>query len=127
MTAQVASAELAAVADGRVAVLVPAAMVAEVVGALGAAGLDAVDPRDPDGPGLAAPLVVLPAPESHGLEFDSVVVVEPAAIVAEEAEDAARPQEATAGYRALYVALTRPTRRLAIVHARDLPRGLEVP
>ena len=126
-TVQVASAELAAVAGGRVAVLVPAAAAAEVVSALEAAGLDAVDPRDPDGPGLAAPLVVLPAAESHGLEFDSVVVVEPAAIVAGEAEDAAPRQATTAGSRALYVALTRPTRRLTVVHALDLPRGLELP
>ena len=125
-TVQAASAELAAVVGGRVAVLVPDAIAAEVAGALEAAGLDAVDPRDPDGPGLAAPLVVLPAPESHGLEFDSVVVVEPAAIVAGDAEDDAPGGATTAGYRALYVALTRPTRRLAIVHSLELPRGLEL-
>ncbi len=126
-TVQAVSVELAAVAGGRVAVLAPAAMATELVRTLEAAGLDAVDPRDPDGPGLAAPLVVLPAAESHGLEFDSVVVVEPAAIVAGEAHDAASWQATPAGYRALYVALTRPTRRLAVVHALDLPRGLELP
>ena len=43
------------------------------------------------------------------------VVVEPAAIVDEEAQ----------GLRALYVALTRATKRLAIVHARDLPDALQ--
>ncbi len=126
-TVQAASAELAAVGGGRVAVLVPSALASVVVRSLEAAGLQAVDPRDPGGPGLGAPLVVLPAAESHGLEFDSVVVVEPAAIVAGEAEEAAPRQATTAGYRALYVALTRPTRRLAVVHALDLPRGLVLP
>ena len=43
-----------------------------------------------------------------------VVVVEPAAIVDEEAQ----------GLRALYVALTRATKRLAIVHSRPLPDAL---
>ena len=36
------------------------------------AGLDPVDPGDPAGTGLGAPLVVLPADEANGLEFDSV-------------------------------------------------------
>jgi DNA helicase IV len=49
-----------------------------------------------------------------GLEFDSVVVVEPARIVAESAQ----------GLRALYVALTRATRRLTIVFAEALPPSL---
>jgi len=46
-----------------------------------------------------------------GLELDATVVVEPAAILAEE------PQ----GMRSLYVALTRATKLLTIVHARPLP------
>ena len=49
-----------------------------------------------------------------GLEFDSVIVVEPAAIVDESAQ----------GLRALYVALTRATRRLSIVHSQPLPAPL---
>jgi DNA helicase IV len=49
-----------------------------------------------------------------GLEFDSVIVVEPARIAAESAQ----------GLRALYVALTRPTRRLSILHAEALPPSL---
>ncbi len=48
---------------------------------------------------------------AKGLEFDAVIVVEPAEIVAAE----------PAGYRALFVALTRPTRRLVIVHREPLP------
>jgi len=43
-----------------------------------------------------------------GLEFDHVVVVEPALIPKRE----------------LYVALTRPTKTLTILHAEDLPAGL---
>jgi DNA helicase IV len=54
--------------------------------------------------------------EAKGLEFDHVVVVEPAAIV-EEAQSGQ-------GLRELYVALTRPTRTLVVVHARPLPAGL---
>ncbi|WP_062203106.1 HelD family protein [Demequina salsinemoris] len=53
---------------------------------------------------------VLGALASKGLEFDAVVVVDPVAI-------ASRPGD-------LYVALTRPTRHLDIVHAGDLPAGL---
>jgi superfamily I DNA/RNA helicase len=49
-----------------------------------------------------------------GLEFDSVVVVEPSRIV----------EEAAQGLRSLYVALTRATRRLAVVHADPLPDAL---
>ena len=43
--------------------------------------------------------------EAKGLEFDHVVVVEPALIPLRE----------------LYVALTRPTKTLVVLHARDLP------
>jgi DNA helicase IV len=50
---------------------------------------------------------------AKGLEFDHVVVVEPALIAAHEQ-----------GLRELYVALTRPTKTLVVVHARPLPREL---
>jgi DNA helicase IV len=49
-----------------------------------------------------------------GLEVDAAVVVEPAAMVDEEAQ----------GDRALYVALTRATKRLAVVHEVELPPSL---
>jgi DNA helicase IV len=58
---------------------------------------------------------VLTPRQAKGLEFDHVVVVEPALIVDEGGES---------GLRELYVALTRPTKTLAIVHARPLPNGL---
>jgi DNA helicase IV len=60
---------------------------------------------------------VLTPREAKGLEFDHVVVVEPALIV-EEGGDA--------GLRELYVALTRPTKTLAVVHSRPLPEALGV-
>ena len=57
---------------------------------------------------------VLTPRQAKGLEFDHVVVVEPAAI----ADDGDR------GLRELYVALTRPTKTLVVVHARPLPEPL---
>jgi len=133
--AEVAAAEAAAVAPGRTAVLVPGDRYREVFDALTDLGADPVDPRDPRGAGLSAPLVVLPADEANGLEFDAVVVVEPAVVAAGgpgAAEDGgaagreAPPAPTTRGLRALYVALTRPTRRLAVVHSMPLPTGLSL-
>ena len=54
--------------------------------------------------------------EAKGMEFDHVVVVEPAAIVDEA--------QGGQGLRELYVALTRPTRTLVVVHTRPLPAAL---
>jgi DNA helicase IV len=62
-------------------------------------------------------LPVLTPRESKGLEFDHVVVVEPA-LIEEEGGDS--------GLRELYVALTRPTKTLTIVHSRPLPAALGV-
>ena len=76
-----------------------------------------VDFGMPDQDGLARPVTLLPAPAAKGLEFDAVVVVEPAAIAASGADPAA-------GLRLLYVALTRPLQHLTIVHAEPLPAGL---
>jgi DNA helicase IV len=59
-------------------------------------------------------VTVVPVSVVKGLELDGVVVVEPAAIVDAEQQ----------GLRALYVALTRSTRRLTIVHARPLPDAM---
>jgi DNA helicase IV len=94
-----------------VGVIAPLSLVVAVRAALADAGVDAGDPtRD----GLDRPVTVLDAQTSRGLEFDAVVVVEPAAIV----DDAAR------GLRLLYVAITRPTRQLAVVSSRPLPDAL---
>jgi DNA helicase IV len=58
-------------------------------------------------------VAVLTPREAKGMEFDHVIVVEPTLIVAEAAEGQ--------GLRELYVALTRPTTTLVLVHARPLP------
>ena len=126
--ADVAAAELEAVGSGRVAVLAPSALLAELERAIAGRGLEAVDPRDPAGAGLGAQLVLLPADVANGLEFDSVVVVEPALITADDGSPSpgaeGPPVPSTRGLRTLYVALTRPTRRLAVVHSLPLPVDL---
>jgi superfamily I DNA/RNA helicase len=62
-------------------------------------------------PDLDAPVVVLPVSAAKGLEFDAVVLVEPAELVAESPR----------GLNDLYVALTRATQRLTVVHRAPLP------
>jgi DNA helicase IV len=121
--AELAREEVAAVAPGRVAVLGPAVMLPELTRWLDEAGLDPIDPRDPSGDGLAAGLVVLPADETNGLEFDSVIVVEPSLIAAvgDDLAGEGPPVPTTRGLRTLYVAFTRPTRRLTVLHAEPLP------
>jgi DNA helicase IV len=63
---------------------------------------------------MTRPITLVPAPAAKGLEFDAVVVVEPAAIAGEDRR----------GLRLLYVALTRPIQHLSIVHAVALPEPL---
>jgi DNA helicase IV len=99
---------VADIAPGTAAVLAPASLVGALALSLDDAGFHAIDPRRD---GLGSPLSLLPVDLANGLEFDAVVVVEPSAIADES------PQ----GLRALYVALTRPTQRLVVVHARPLP------
>ena len=74
-----------------------------------------VDARDMRKGGLSEPLVLLAADSANGLEFDSVIVVEPGVIAGETAR----------GLRTLYVALTRPTQRLSVVHLAPLPAALD--
>lgn len=64
--------------------------------------------------GLDQSLTVVPVSVVKGLELDAVVVVEPAQVAGGHEH----------GLRALYVALTRSTQRLSIVHADDLPPSL---
>ena len=111
--------ECAAVAPGRVAVIVAGPRVAEIVERLRSGGLDAIDPRESESRGLSADLVVLAAEGANGLEFDAVVVVEPGEIASRGSTGA--PAETPRGLRTLYVAMTRPTRRLTIVACDALP------
>jgi DNA helicase IV len=85
---------------GSLAVIVPP----ELAGAVAAAGL----------PPAAT---VLDPPDAKGLEFDAVVVVEPALVAGPTAR----------GLRLLYVALTRAVQELVVVHARPLPPALVAP
>lgn len=59
---------------------------------------------------------------ANGLEFDGVIVVEPGQIAARGSRDA---HPTPRGLRTLYVALTRPIRRLVVVHVGDLPASLQ--
>ncbi len=104
--------ELAAVDDGKVGVIAPALLLDGLTEHL------PVDARGSDV--LDAPVALLAVTQAKGLEFDSVVVVEPAAIVAESAAG----RERRSGLRSLYTALTRTTRRLHVVHAGPLPPEL---
>jgi DNA helicase IV len=114
--------EIDDVAPGRVAVIVTSSRVNEIVATLRDGGLEAVDPRDQESKGLSADLVVLSAEGANGLEFDAVVVVEPGQI----ANRGSIRAEVTSprGLRTLYVALTRPTRRLAVIASHELPATL---
>ena len=99
--AEVVAEERAALAAGTVAVLCPPGLVAAAAAALGtgpATGTDA----------LERPVAVLSADGAKGLEFDAVVVLEPALM----------------RLPSLYVAVTRTTRRLAVVHDRPVPLAL---
>ena len=65
--------------------------------------------------GLTRPIALLSAQDAKGLEFDVVVLAEPAELLAESPR----------GAGALYVAMTRPTQRLHIVTTADLPEGFD--
>jgi DNA helicase IV len=113
--ARVAGEEMAAVDPGRVAIIAPEPLMGGLADALAAEGRPVVDARDMRKGGLFEPLVLLAADGANGLEFDSVIVVEPALIAGETPR----------GLRTLYVALTRPTQRLSVVHLAPPPAPLE--
>ena len=119
--ARAAARERAAVEPGRVAVIVIESEVERVAEALRARGLAAVDPRGDESAGLGADLVVLAAESANGLEFDAVVVLEPLRIAR---RGSSTGEMTNRGLRTLYVAMTRPTRRLALVTTEALPASL---
>ena len=110
--AEVVRSELEAVGAGNLAVVTTDSQAADVEDALERAGIAYGRPTRQ---GLDAQVAVVPVSLVKGLEVDGAVVVEPARMVRERAQ----------GLRALYVALTRATRRVAIVHAEPLPPVLE--
>jgi DNA helicase IV len=87
-------------------VVAPSAMAGFASAVRGSVEIGTLD-RD----GMTKPVTLVSALEVKGLEFDSVVVVEPGAIAGTDVR----------GLRLLYVAMTRPIRRLSIVHADPLP------
>ncbi|MBA3288574.1 MAG: hypothetical protein H0U21_11205 [Acidimicrobiia bacterium] len=101
----------AALPAGNVAIVVPDALAELVSDGLTAAG---IAHGRATRTGLDDDVTVVPVSVVKGLELDGVIVVEPARIVADELQ----------GLRALYVAMTRPTQRLTIVHTDPLPRSL---
>ena len=92
--------EVADVEDGRLGVLVPEGREAELGRELTAAMPEAAVGEQPD---LLNKVVMLTVRQAKGLEFDAVIVVQPDEIIAESPR----------GLSDLYVAVTRPTRRLA--------------
>ncbi len=103
--------ELDAVDPGSVAVVCTDSLVAPLSAALDRAG---IDHGQANRHGLEQRVTLVPVGLAKGLELDACIVVEPAAVVDEEAQ----------GMRALYVALTRATKRLSVVHERPLPAAL---
>ncbi|QKW54749.1 HelD family protein [Streptomyces buecherae] len=99
----VAVARQAAVArdGGRVAVIAPAELHAGLLAELPDAG------HGPT-PDLTREVVLLGPRQAKGLEFDTVLVVEPAGYAVSD----------------LYVALTRATQRLGVLHTGELPAAL---
>jgi DNA helicase IV len=104
--AAVREAATEAARDGRTAVIAPARLLPELPGRTEAAFDE-----------LAVPFQTLTPRAAKGLEFDRVVLVEPAAIAAEGSQR-------IEGLRALYVALTRATKTLVVVYAKPLPPEL---
>ncbi|TFV47784.1 ATP-binding domain-containing protein [Blastococcus sp. TF02A_35] len=104
-----AAAELDA-EEGTLAVIVPFSRLDAVTAAV----RDRVASASADGD-LTSGAVVLTPEGSKGLEFDSVLVADPVGII----------DEGVRGHNDLYVALTRATQRLGVVHAGELPPELK--
>ncbi|WP_328808186.1 HelD family protein [Nonomuraea antri] len=104
---------------GKVAVVVPDALLATLGDQIAAAveGAAVVTPgagRAKGAAALDAPVAVMGVADAKGLEFDSVIVAEPDLIAAQSPR----------GPSDLYVALTRATQRLGVVHERPLSAAL---
>ncbi|WP_084261473.1 HelD family protein [Micromonospora rifamycinica] len=99
---EAANREAAGLDEGRLGVIVPAGRAAELAGAVLAALPEAGVGEQPE---LEGRVVLLTVGQAKGLEFDSVLVVDPDGIVAESPR----------GRSDLYVALTRATQRLGVL------------
>jgi DNA helicase IV len=95
--------------EGRLAVIAPAARISElatqVAGAVPGDRAEALD----------SPVALLTVAQAKGLEFDRVVLADPAGVIAQSPN----------GGHDLYVAITRATHRLAVVYEGELPPLLD--
>ncbi|WP_055601054.1 HelD family protein [Streptomyces aureus] len=104
--------------DGSIGLIAADARIAPLAEALTAAGLAYLSPGEETT--AESRLTLVPASLAKGLEYDYVVLDEPAAVVDGE------PDERT-GLRRLYVALTRAVSGLTVLHSAPLPTQLEQP
>ena len=103
------AAEQARIGDGRLAVIVPRSRYAELTALLSAALPGVAHGSDPAL--LDATTAILEVDQSKGLEFDSVLIADPGAIL----------RESPRGGSDLYVAVTRATKRLGVIADGSLP------
>jgi DNA helicase IV len=109
--ARAARADLAEIGGpdgGRLAVIAPDARIADLAAALP----EAIPGDRPES--LESPAALLTVTQAKGLEFDRVVLADPAGVIAQSAN----------GGHDLYVAITRATHRLTVVHEAGLPAAL---
>ena len=104
----VAACAQACARPGSVAVIAADPQIRTLASALDGAGMEH------GAPGSDARLTLVPVTLAKGLEFDHVIVVEPAQIARAEAR----------GLQRLYVALTRAVSRLTVLYAEPLPAPL---
>ncbi|MET9538241.1 ATP-binding domain-containing protein [Streptomyces sp. NPDC006553] len=102
--------------DGSIGLIAADARIAPLAEALTDAGLAYLSPGEETT--AESRLTLVPASLAKGLEYDYVVLDEPAAVVDGE------PDERT-GLRRLYVALTRAVSGLTILHSAPIPAQLE--
>ncbi|MHA7273744.1 HelD family protein [Arthrobacter sp. TMT4-20] len=104
--------ELSAVEGGLLAIIAPERLLAEVRSAL----TGVYGQRIGFGAGSMGQDIVVTSPrEAKGLEFDGVVVLEPAEML--------DPRSIRVGD--LYVSMTRPTQRLRLIATGEIPAGIE--
>jgi DNA helicase IV len=106
--------------EGSIGLIVPDALVSALSDVLTAAGLGfaLLGAEESAEDEFEQHLDLVPATLAKGLEFDHVLLVEPAAIVAAE------PDRVT-GLRRLYVCLTRAVTSLVVIHQAPLPDELD--
>ena len=107
-----ATQELADLDHGNVAVVCATSAYDDVVAAFDAAGVEIGRARRD---GFTRSITVVPVNLVKGLEVDATIVLEPSQILREEQQ----------GARSLYVAVTRSTKRLTLLHTEPLPEFLQ--